>query len=112
MVQRYYFGSNLKNDSNNHTLLFFTGEWCSPCRIMKREVFADKEVAKVINSQFTPVSIDIDDPNTKELVQYYKVNSTPTTLILDSEGKILDKAIGKIDKKEFLEILSKFENHK
>ncbi len=103
---------NLKNISNNHALLFFTGEWCSPCRIMKREVFADKEVSKVINSQFTPVIIDVDDPNAKELVQYYKVNATPTTLIIDSEGKVMDKAIGKIDKEEFLEILSKFETHK
>ena len=29
----------LTNDSNKNTLLFFTGKWCSPCRIMKREVF-------------------------------------------------------------------------
>ena len=79
---------------------------------MKREVFADKEVAKVINSQFTPVIIDVDDPNARELFQYYKVNSTPTTLIIDSVGKVMDKAIGKIDKEEFLEILSKFETHK
>ena len=102
----------LTRDSNKKTLLFFTGKWCSPCQIMKREVFADKEVSKVINSQFTSVIIDVDDPNAKELVQYYKVNATPTTLIIDSEGNVMDKAIGKIDKEEFLEILSKFETHK
>ena len=103
---------HLKNDYSNHTLLFFTGEWCSPCRIMKREVFADKEVAKVINSQFIPLIIDIDDPNNKVLVQHYNVHSTPTTLIVDAEGIVLDKAVGKIDKKEFIKIITKFESPK
>ena len=41
----------LANDSNKNILLFFTGKWCVPCRIMKREVFADNEVMTVINSQ-------------------------------------------------------------
>lgn len=96
----------LTNNSNKNTLLFFTGKWCSPCRIMKREVFADKEVEKVVNSQVTPVIIDIDNPNTKEVVKYYKVGVTPTTIIVNSQGKVLDYAVGKIEKKKFLEMLS------
>ncbi len=102
----------LTNDSDNNTLLFFTGKWCSPCRIMKREVFADKEVTKVINLQVTPVMIDIDDPNTKELVKHYTVNATPTTIIIDSEGKVIDKVVGKIEKKKFLEMLNNLEPNK
>ena len=96
--------------SSKNKLIFFTGKWCSPCRIMKREVFADNEVEKIINSQFTPVIIDIDNPDTKELVKYYKVSITPTTIILDSRGKVLDYVVGKIEKKKFLEMLNHFEN--
>lgn len=96
----------LTNNSNKNTLLFFTGKWCSPCRIMKREIFADSEVEKIVNSQVIPVMIDIDNPNTKELVEYYKVGATPTTIIVDSQGKVLDYAVGKIEKKKFLEMLS------
>jgi thioredoxin-related protein len=97
-----------KNASKN-TLLFFTGKWCSPCQIMKREVFADKAVESVINSQFIPVMIDIDNPNTKQIVKYYKVGTTPTTIILNSKGKVLDYKVGKIGKKKFLEMLSNIE---
>lgn len=100
----------LTNNSKKNTLLFFTGKWCSPCQIMKREVFADKEVTNIINSQVVPVMIDIDNPNTKELVKYYKVGATPTTIIVDSQGKILDYVVGKIEKKKFLEMLSNFEH--
>ncbi len=99
----------LTQDSNKNTLLFFTAKWCSPCRIMKREVFSDKAVEEVINSQFTPVMIDMDNPKTKELVQYYKVNATPTTIILDAQGEVLDYAVGKIEKKKFLEMLADIE---
>lgn len=99
---------DVTNYSSKNTLIFFTGKWCSPCKIMKREVFADKEVEKIINSQFTAVLVDIDDPKTKELVKYYKVGATPTTIILDSKGKILDYVVGKIEKKKFLEMLENF----
>ena len=96
----------LPNTTSKNTLLFFTGKWCSPCQIMKRQVFADKEVEKIINSQVTPVIIDINDPNTKKLVQYYNVGATPTTIIVDSQGEVLDFAVGKIEKERFLEMLS------
>lgn len=96
----------LTKNSTKNTLIFFTGKWCSPCRIMKREVFADKEVERIINSQFTPVIIDIDDPNSKKLVKQYNVGATPTTIILDSNGKVLNSVIGKVGKKEFIEMIS------
>ena len=96
----------LPKNSNKNTLLFFTGKWCSPCQIMKREVFADNEVEKIVNSQVTPVMIDIDNPSTKELVKYYKIDTTPTTIIVNSQGKVLDFVVGKIEKKKFLEMLS------
>lgn len=99
----------LTNNSSKNTLLFFTGKWCVPCRIMKREVFADKEVERLINSKLTPVMIDIDNPNTNELVKYFKIGATPTTIILDSQGKVLNYAVGKIGKKKFLEMLSNIE---
>jgi thioredoxin 1 len=95
----------LTENANKNTLLFFTGKWCSPCRIMKREVFADHEVEKVVNAQVTAVIIDIDNPSTKELVAYYNVGATPTTIIVDVQGQVLDYAVGKVEKEKFLEML-------
>ena len=95
----------LATDSDKNILLFFTGEWCVPCRIMKREVFADEEVMKAINAQVVPVMIDIDDPNAEEIVKQYKIGGTPITIFTDPRGKVLDYAVGKIDKAEFLKML-------
>lgn len=95
----------LANNSGKKTLIFFTGEWCVPCRIMKREVFANKEVTKIVNSQVIPVMIDIDNANAEEIVKHFKVGATPTTIVLDSKGKVLNYAVGRIGKKKFIEML-------
>lgn len=97
----------LADKSDKNMLLFFTGKWCVPCRIMKREVFADKEVMKAINTQVIPVMIDIDAPKMKEFVEYYKIGTTPITIFTDSKGNVLDYAVGKIGKPKFLEMLKK-----
>lgn len=96
----------LPKKTTKNTLLFFTGKWCSPCQIMKREVFADKAVEQIVNSELTPVKIDIDNPTFKPLVDYYEIGTTPTTVIVNSEGEVLDYAVGKIDKNKFLDMVS------
>lgn len=98
-------GREIASESDKNMLLFFTGEWCVPCRIMKREIFADKEVMKIVNSQVVPVMIDIDDPDAADIVQQYQVGGTPITIFTDPDGQVLDYAVGKIGKAEFLEML-------
>ena len=72
---------------------------------MKRQVFADPNVEELINSKFRAILIDIDNPETKEIVSKYKAYATPTTIFLDSEGKVVRHIVGKIEKDKFLEML-------
>lgn len=53
---------------------------------------------KVMDAKVVHLTIDIDAPNTIEIVKKYKVNATP--IILDSQGKILKQVVGKIEKKK------------
>ncbi|WP_338733654.1 thioredoxin family protein [Mangrovimonas cancribranchiae] len=94
-------------NSNKPILLFFTGKWCSPCRIMKREVFTDKRVERTINEYFDAVLVDVDNPDSQSLVKRFKVIATPTIVILDSKGELLVSMEGKISKTDFLELLQK-----
>jgi protein disulfide-isomerase len=95
----------LATESGKNMLLFFTAEWCVPCRIMKRQVFADQEVMTAINAQVVPVMIYADDPGAEEVFRRYKVGGTPVTIFTDPEGNVLDYAVGRIEKTEFLEML-------
>ena len=92
--------------SGKPMILFFTGTWCSPCRIMKRTVWADQEVESKVNGRFTPVMIDVDDPGVVAVLTRYRVGATPTTIITDPKGNVLQQVQGGMDKSHFLDLLA------
>lgn len=97
----------LASESGKPVMLFFTATWCVPCRIMKREVFADAEVMKAINSQVVPVMVYADSPGGEAAFQQYNVEGTPITIFTDPQGTVLDYAVGGIGKEAFVEMLGK-----
>lgn len=91
--------------SDKPMVLFFTGDWCVPCRIMKRTVWADDEVMTAVNGEFVPLLIDVDEPDAGEALSEYQVGATPVTIVTDSEGNTLERRVGGISKAEFLAML-------
>ena len=93
--------------SGKPIILFFTGKWCVPCRIMKRNVWADEQVTASVNAAFIPVMIDVDDPDAAARVRRYSVGATPNTVITDPQGNVLQQKEGEMGKADFLELLGK-----
>jgi protein disulfide-isomerase len=93
--------------SGKNILLFFTADWCVPCRIMKRQVFADPAVAAAMNAQVVPVMVYSGAPGADEVFSQYETRGTPVRMFTDSQGKVLDCAVGKIGKAAFLGMLEK-----
>lgn len=92
-------------DTGKPIILYFTGRWCVPCRVMKRQVWADDEVKTLVNAHFIPVAIDVDNPEDAPLLARYHVGGAPVTIITDSQGNALRWRAGGIGKSEFLELL-------
>ena len=86
-------------------ILYFTGKWCVPCRIMKRNVWADKQVTSIVNSGFIPVMIDVDEPDAAAAMTRYRVGVTPNTIVIDPQGTVLRQRQGGMGKAEFLELI-------
>ncbi|HCN24662.1 MAG TPA: thiol:disulfide interchange protein, partial [Candidatus Marinimicrobia bacterium] len=84
-----------------------TGKWCVPCRIMKRNVWADEQVTESVNAAFIPVTIDVDDPDAAAALSRYGVGATPNTIITDPQGNVLQQKEGGMGKADFLELLGK-----
>lgn len=73
---------------------------------MKRTVWADEEVEAVVNAGFTPLLIDVGEPgSSSEALERYQVHLTPTTIIADADGKVLEQVHGAMSKLEFLALL-------
>ncbi len=96
-------------ESEKPMLLFFTGEWCSPCQIMKRQVWADEQVKDTIHAALIPVTIDVDDPSAAEILGRYGVGATPTTILTDSAGNVLQHEVGGLSKAGFLDWLGRLD---
>jgi thioredoxin 1 len=93
--------------SGKPILLLFSAKWCVPCRIMKRNIWADELVKASVNGKFIPVTIDVDDPNAAAALSRYRVGATPTTVITDPQGTVLQQVQGGIGKTDFLALLGK-----
>ncbi len=104
-VDDFESAQQLATKSGKNMLLFFTADWCVPCRIMKREVFADEEVEKAIHDQVVAVMLYEDAPGADKVFEGYKVGVTPVTIFTDANGNVLDYAVGKMGKQEFLEMM-------
>jgi thioredoxin 1 len=104
-AEDYTSAQQKASQTGKPVILFFTGKWCVPCRIMKRTVWADEEVAALVNKSFIPVTIDVDDPDAVKTRSRYSVGVTPSTIITDSNGIVLQHKVGGVGKADFLEML-------
>ncbi len=98
------YAKALKIAKKEHKIILIklTREHCHFCKKMDREVFADEEVIKALNGEFTVVEIDIGkDP----LPLGLKRGMTPTFIFVTEDEKIMAKIPGAWTKKDFLEIL-------
>lgn len=104
-VESYDVAQTQAAENNKPMILYFSGKWCSPCRIMKREVWANDEVAETVNAEYVPVMIDVGDPNSANLLKQYGVNAAPITIITDSNGNVLRQRNGGMRREDFLRFL-------
>lgn len=93
-------------DSGKPMLLFVTGAWCVPCRIMKRQVWADDQVAAAVNAGYVPVLVDVAAPDAADVLNRYRVGVTPTTIITDPQGRVRLQVEGGIGQADFLDLLA------
>lgn len=106
----YETALQISRENHRPLLLFFTTPWCYYCREMKRKVFQDKDIPTVLNERFLLVEVDINQK--KQLKEEFRINYTPTTVVLDSSGKTILDIKGYIPPNRFRKLLQYVsENH-
>lgn len=77
--------------------------WCGPCKRMSAQTFPMKEVGDFYNANFINVKMDMEKGEGLMLAGKYGVDSYPTLLYIDGEGKLVSKAIGYMDGPRFID---------
>ena len=83
-------------------LVNFYANWCGFCRRMDQRTFTDKTVIQKMNA-FVPVKINTDIE--KKIAKEYAVNGLPTTVILDSKGRIILGSEGYMRSSDLIEMM-------
>lgn len=86
----------------------FHAKWCAPCKWMDETTFADKDIAKMLNSNFISLKVDIDEFEGFDLKQKYKIKYLPTILIFNAEGELIDRLEETMSPRKLIAVL---ENH-
>ena len=67
--------------------------WCGPCKKLK-STFKDPEVGAYFNKNFVNIRIDGETQDGIQFRNRYQINSYPTLLIVDYDGKVKTRAQG------------------
>lgn len=81
--------------------------WCGPCKMMTRDVFPLPTVGDFMNTHFVSLKVDMEKGEGPELSKKYEVQAYPTFLILDSEGKEINRLVGSNTPDEFIKSVQK-----
>lgn len=91
------FGSDF---GSRATFIQFSSAFCTPCR-------ATRALLSDITADLNDVKhIEVDAEKNLELVRKLDIRSTPTTLVLDSDGVEIGRAIGAPKRAEILATLA------
>lgn len=89
----------LPRSGERATLLQFSSAFCAPCRATKRVL---GEVAKVVPGV---QHVEVDAESNLDLVRHLNILKTPTTLVLDDQGREVLRASGQPNKGDVLRAL-------
>ena len=68
--------------------------WCTPCKQMDAEVFTNANVGKIFNDNFINYKIDGEKGEGKDLVEYFELESYPTSMFIDGDWNVIQKLEG------------------
>lgn len=74
-------------------LLYFTASWCSPCRLLEREVFPDPSFRPVL-AAYQLVHVDLESQAGQALSERFGVTTVPTLVAVAPDGQEIDRIRG------------------
>lgn len=91
--------------SGKITVIDFSAEWCGPCKMLGPRFEKVANDTKHNNINFIKVDVD----KAKELANKYEIQSIPTLIYFNQEGKEFKKTFGLVSEKDMTNIIEEIE---
>ncbi|MDT7891270.1 MAG: DUF255 domain-containing protein [Thermoproteota archaeon] len=72
---------------NKLVLLSLAGVWCHWCHVMDETTYSDEEIISLINENFIPIRVDVDER--PDISERYNFGGFPTFAFLTHEGDVI-----------------------
>ncbi|MDR2283898.1 MAG: thioredoxin domain-containing protein [Sphingobacterium sp.] len=104
VFQQMSFDEAKTKAKSENKLIFLDGytSWCAPCKWMEGNVFNQKEVAGLFNTNFINTKFDCEVGEGIEIAKKYGIHSFPTYLFLDAEGTLVYRTQSRMEVDKFL----------
>ena len=71
--------------------LYFSANWCMPCRWMESETFLNEKLATYTREHYLAVKIDMDQPRHQALREQFGIDKLPTLLVFSAGGTLVQR---------------------
>lgn len=81
-------GIEASRSSGKPLIVFYTADWCPPCRHLKTTTFNAPEIVTYLKESYVRVKIDLTDrggPNNR-IARQHDVSAIPTVIVYDDDG--------------------------
>lgn len=93
----------IEQEKNEKIIMFyFYSTSCMYCKLMQSSTLNEEEISRIINSNFIPVKLNIDNttpmdndlPSPSHLAATFKVNGVPAIYFVDKDYKVVKAITG------------------
>ncbi len=99
----YTDGIKKIKEENKKGFLHFYTDWCTYCKIMNKNTFADKAVIDYLNENFVPIRVNAEKE--RDPAKKYNVDRFPTNFFIAGDGSTIGNRPGYIPPDMMLNML-------
>lgn len=70
-------------------LLYFSADWCAPCKWMEENTFQDPQLGGFIQANYLAAKVDLNNTNSKVLQHQFEVDVIPSILVFATNGQLI-----------------------
>ncbi|MEE8336220.1 MAG: thioredoxin family protein, partial [Candidatus Neomarinimicrobiota bacterium] len=100
----------LERAEKDLVLVDFETDWCKWCKVLDENTYPDPEVIKFARKNMVGFKIDAEKGAGINLARKYNVTGFPTLVIMDNDGREIDRIIGYMPPEPFLKELKRIKN--